>query len=456
MDRDGNSLLSYAFIRVVLSRDRCRSKFAEVDGDLYFLLPKNKEPIKNTGRESNMREHHWKRNFFMIWAGQAISLITSSALQMAIIWYLIGTTGSALVLSIATLVGFLPQAVLGTMIGVLVDRWNRKWVMMGADLLVAAAGVVLAVIALTVELPIWVVMLVLFIRSVGTAFHTPALGAVTPLLVPEEQLTRCAGYTQSVQSLSFIVSPALGAVLYAAWDLSAIIALDVAGALIACTMVMLVRIPTPDMSMNHGASSSLIEEFKEGYYALRASRGLFSLLWIGALYALVFMPINALFPLMSMGYFGGTATHASIVEIVFASGMLMGGLLLGVWGGFRSRAWSITLSVALMGIALLISGWLPTDGFLVFAICSALMGFTSPFYSGVQTALIQEHIQPMYLGRVFGLMGSLASFAMPVGLIMSGIFADQIGIEMWFRLSGACILVLAFACVALPSVRSLK
>jgi len=401
-----------------------------------------------------MNTQRWKRSFFTIWAGQAISLITSAALQMAIIWYLTDTTGSAMVLAIATMVGFLPQAILGTMIGVLVDRWNRKLVMIGADLMVAAAGVVLAVVALTIELPIWVVMLVLLIRSIGTAFHTPALSAVTPLLVPEDQLTKCAGYSQSVQSASYIISPAIGAFLYATWELNAIILIDVLGALIACTTVAVVAIPK-QKPQAESTTSNFFEEVKDGYRALRESKGLFVLLWIGALYAFVFMPINALFPLMSMSYFKGTATHASIVEIAFAVGMLVGGLLLGAWGGFKNRALNIVFSISLMGIALFISGLLPINGYLVFVLCSVLMGLSSPFYNGVQMALIQEKIQPEYLGRVFGLLGSLVSFAMPIGLIVSGIFADQVGINMWFLLSGVVIIGIAILSASLPSIREL-
>lgn len=401
-----------------------------------------------------MIQQNWKRNFFTIWAGQAVSLITSAVLQMAIVWHLTETTGSAMVLSMATMVGFLPQAVLGTMIGVLVDRWNRKMVMIGADLMVAAAGAALATVALFIELPVWVVMIVLFVRSIGTAFHTPALSAVTPLLVPEDQLTKCAGYSQSVQSVSYILSPAIGAFLYATWELNAIIAMDVLGALIASITVAMIAIPK-QVRLVEDVKGNFFEEAKEGFRIFRESKGLFSLLWIGALYMFVFMPINALFPLMSMSYFGGTATHASIVEIVFAAGMLIGSLLLSVWGGFKNRAMSIIFSISLMGIALFISGLLPIHGFLIFVLCSALMGFSSPFYNGVQMALIQEKIQPEYLGRVFGLLGSLMSFAMPIGLIVSGIFADRIGIHTWFMLSGVCIIGIAVLCVLLPSIRNL-
>jgi len=401
-----------------------------------------------------MNKLNWKRSFFTIWAGQAISLITSAVLQMAIIWYLTDTTGSALVLSMATMVGFLPQAILGTMIGVLVDRWNRKLVMIGADLIIAVAGVVLAVVALMIELPVWVVMVVLFIRSIGTAFHSPALSAATPLLVPEDQLTKCAGYSQSVQSVSYILSPAIAAFLYATWDLNLIIALDVLGALVACITVTIVAIPKQEIKTEM-VQSSIISEAKAGYNILKENKGLFALLWIGAFYCFIYMPINALFPLMSMSYFGGTTTHASIVEIMFAVGMLAGGLLLSTWGGFKNPTISIVTSFIAMGFALIIAGLLPINGFFIFVFCSAIMGFSAPFYSGVQMALIQEKIQPEYLGRVFGLLGSIMSLAMPLGLIVSGIFADQIGINRWFAVSGIGILILALLSSLHPSMKEL-
>lgn len=405
-------------------------------------------------RRIYMNKLNWKRSFFTIWAGQAISLITSAVLQMAIIWYLTDTTGSALVLSMATMVGFLPQAILGTMIGVLVDRWNRKLVMIGADLIIAVAGVVLAVVALMIELPVWVVMVVLFIRSIGTAFHSPALSAATPLLVPEDQLTKCAGYSQSVQSVSYILSPAIAAFLYATWDLNLIIALDVLGALVACITVTIVAIPKQEIKTEM-VQSSIISEAKAGYNILKENKGLFALLWIGAFYCFIYMPINALFPLMSMSYFGGTTTHASIVEIMFAVGMLAGGLLLSTWGGFKNPTISIVTSFIAMGFALIIAGLLPINGFFIFVFCSAIMGFSAPFYSGVQMALIQEKIQPEYLGRVFGLLGSIMSLAMPLGLIVSGIFADQIGINRWFAVSGIGILILALLSSLHPSMKEL-
>ncbi|MEF2968574.1 MFS transporter [Paenibacillus sp. M1] len=402
----------------------------------------------------NTQTKKWKRDFFTIWAGQAVSIITSAILQMAIVWYLTAKTGSAMVLSMATLVGFLPQAIGGPLIGVLVDRWSRKKVMIIADMVVALAAASLALVAFYRELPVWLIMIVLFIRSIGSAFHSNALNATTPLLVPGEFLAKSAGYSQSVQSISYIVSPAAAALLYSVWDLNAVIAIDVAGALIASTMVALVAIPKQE-TKGSTVQSGFTEELKAGYYALKHHKGLMALFWIGGLYIFAFMPINALFPLMTMGYFGGTMKHASVAEMIFAIGMLAGGLLLAKWGGFKNRTYTIVAAVSLMGLALILSGLLPAGGFYFFLICCVLMGFSGPFYNGVQIALFQEKIEPEYLGRVFGLLGSVMALAMPLGLVFSGVFADRIGVNRWFFLSGAIIVGVAVLCLLIPAVRQL-
>ena len=397
---------------------------------------------------------NWKFKFYTIWAGQAVSLITSAILQMAIIFYLTEKTGSAMVLSMASLVGFLPYAVFGPAIGVLVDRHDRKKIMIGADLIIAAAGAVLAIVALYTELSVWMVMVVLFIRSIGTAFHSPALNAVTPLLVPEEQLTKCAGYSQSLQSISYIISPAAAALLYSVWKLNAIIAIDILGAMIASITVAIVSIPKLGDQVQ-SLKPNFLREMKEGIVALRQNKGLFALLLLGTLYTFVYMPINALFPLISMEYFNGTPVHISITEIAFASGMLVGGLLLGRLGNFEKRVLLITGSFFIMGASLAVSGLLPPSGFVIFVACCAVMGLSVPFYSGVQTALFQEKIKPEYLGRVFSLTGSIMSFAMPIGLILSGFYADRIGVNHWFLLSGILIICIAIVCPMITEIRKL-
>lgn len=400
-----------------------------------------------------MEKRSWKRTFFTIQSGQAISLITSSALQMALIFYLTEKTNSSMTLALATLVGFLPQGVLGLFIGGWIDRHSRKRIMIGADLFIAAVSALLAVISAFLDPPVWVVLAILFLRSIGSAFHTPSINAVTPLIVPTDKLAKCTGYIQSLQSVSSIVSPALGALLYAQCTLTEIIALDVVGAVIASIAVMLVKIPNIDVA-NIPQSEGGLAGAKEAYRILAQQKGLLTLLWMGALYMFAYMPINALFPLISMNHFGGTTWHVAMSESVFAAGMLLGGIVLGVWGGFQRKTTTVLLSIAVMGIALLIAGILPASGFIAFVVCCAIMGFSAPFY-GVQTAIYQEMVSPEYLGRVFSLSLSTMSLAMPLGLIAAGCFADMTGVETWFAISGIFIAGIAVVGAVLPSIKEL-
>ena len=395
----------------------------------------------------------WKRNYFTLLIGQGVSFISSGILQMAIIFYLVAKTNSAIILTIATLIGFLPQACLGPFAGVFVDRHSRKGVMIGADLMIAAAGGLLALAALYTELPVWAIMVVLFIRSTGTAFHSPAFSATTPMIVPKDELTKCAGYAQTIQAVSSIISPAAAAFLYAVWPLNAIIMLDIVGAILACVTVAISAIPTPDVCTEQ-KSQQFMQDIKEGYMVLKRNRGLFALLWIGVIYMFFYMPISSLYPLISMSYFGGTPAHASAAEIAFAVGMLLGGIILSIWGGFKRRTHTICFSILLMGISITVSGLLPSGAFLIFIVCCTAMGIAAPFY-GVQNAIFQETIKPEYLGRVFSLLTSAASFAMPLGLLISGPLAEKFGVEKWFVICGVGIIIVALTAFLLPSLRKI-
>lgn len=409
------------------------------------------------GQAPSTEQRNWRRKFITIWVGQAFSLISSGALQLAIIWFLTQRTGSAMVLSLATLVGFLPQALLGPVIGVWVDRWPRKHVIIGADAWIALVALFLGLASLFAEPPIWLVLLALFLRSIGTAFHSPALNAITPLLVPAEQLTKAAGYTQALQSSTYILAPALGALVYGIWGLNAAIFLDVLGAVLAILAVTLVRVPElpqggqPDATQNTG----VWKEMLAGWRILKTHNGLFALIIFSTILTLIYMPVSALYPLMSFEHFQGDVAQASLVEILFAAGMLVGGLLLGAGLSFKNPIRNITWSFLVMGLSLAISGLLPPGGFPVFAAMCALTGLAAPYYGGVQTALMQERVAPEYMGRVFALIGSLASLAMPLGLILSGLLADRVGVANWFAASGALVVILGLTLRIWPSLRCL-
>ncbi len=398
-------------------------------------------------------KNNWKRNFFTIWAGQGISHLSSSVLQFAIVWYLTDQTGSAMVLSIAMMMGFLPQGILGPFIGVFIDRYNRKRIMMISDLFISAASFVMVIAGWMGILSTELILAVLLLRSIGSAFHTPCLQAVTPQIVPSDQLTKCSGYSQAVESVSQILSPVFAAVLYNSWSLSGIVFLDVIGAFIAVLTLGITVIPELHGNEKEGRVH-VLQEAKEGIQILRTQKGMLGLVLIGSLYTLAMMPTSALFPLMSMSYFHGTSTNASIVELVFSVGLLFGSLVLAKWGGTKNRIYTIIGSFLLMSFSLFFSGILPSSGFYVFVVCSWLMGVSGPFYWGAFTPLLQNNFEAKYLGRVLSLSSSIRLISGPIGLAVSGIFAEKYGVEKWFLIAGGLVLLASFLCIMVPSVRN--
>lgn len=400
----------------------------------------------------NQQSGTWKRDFLIIWSGQGLSTLTSSIVQMAIIWYITSRTESAAVLSLATLIGFLPQAMLGMFIGVLIDRYDRKKIMIVSDLTMSAACGLLAVVGIWGDIPIWLIMAVLFVRSIGSAFFNPSLQAVMPLIIPKEQLTRYAGYSQTFESASMIASPALAAVLYSIFPLHQIIMLDLFGAFLAVITLTIVKIPKLSADLKD-KSPNMLREAKDGYQAIKRVRGMRELLLIGAMYAMIYFPIGTLYPLITMTYFNGGVKESGFVETVFSVGMLAGSVMLGVWGGKIHKIKAIIGSIGVYGAGCLMTGFLPPEGFLLFVFLSFFMGATVPFYFGVQTSIFQIKIDGEYLGRVLSLTSSISMLAMPLGLILSGAFAGSIGIDRWFLLSGVVTLLIAGFALALPGLR---
>lgn len=414
-----------------------------------------------------MTNTSWKLKLACVWGGELVSVLTSSILQMGFVWHITLTTNSASMLSLASLAGFLPLALFGTFAGTIVDRLPLKTTLIGADLFIAAVSAVVAAVSLTGALPVWVVMVALFVRAIGSAFHTPAFQALTPLVAPAEHLTRLAGVTQAVQSGGYILGTAIAAVIYPLWGLTAMIALDVAGALFATVAVLAARLDVGGVGARGSSAGekglglvaqarALAAETADGYRVLRGYRGLFALLWCGFVFTLVFSPISALFPLMTLDHFGGTTGDAATAEIVFSVGMIAGSALLTATGGFKNRALTVMAATALYGVATLIAGLLGAGGFAAFLAMSFLMGLSSPFYSGPQTALMQEKVPPEYLGRVFGLYGAIMSWAMPLGLAFSSVFADAVGAPAWFVGAGAAMVLLAIVTWSIPAIRRIE
>lgn len=381
------------------------------------------------------------KTFLIVYTGQAISQLTSSILQMAIVWYLITETNSSNIVALSGIVGFLPQGVLGLFIGVYIDRFDRKKIMIISDLLIAAASLSLSISGFFGRISIPLIMIVLFIRSVGTAFHVPSLQAVTPLIVSKDELPKYSGYSQTLQSISLLLSPVLASFFFSIWSLQAIVMLDVLGAIIGVFTLCIVTIPKIKIDFEN-TKIDIALEMKEGIATLKKNR-LFNFMLLGAAFSIVYIPIFVLYPMMTLSYFGKNQWYAGAIEVVFAIGMLIGSLVLGATGGGKRKIVTIAFFCFIIGISLSISGILGKNMFLGFALCSTLLGFATPFYQGLQIVVFQQKIQEKYLGRVMSLSGSLMAIGTPIGIGLSGIISDKIGVENFFLYSGILIIFIS-------------
>lgn len=395
---------------------------------------------------------NWKRTFAFIWAGQLISILTSAIVGYAIIFWLSIETGSAETLAIAAMAALLPQSVLGLFTGVFVDRWNRKLIMILSDSFIALATLILVILFYFGQVEVWQIYVLAAARSVGSAFHMPAMQASIPLIAPESQLMRIAGVNQMIHSVSAIAGPAIGALLITLLDMSYVLMFDIFGALFAIGALLLVHIPDPVKETN-GKTPHVYREIKEGLHEIYAQRGLFLLFIFSVISTFVIMPIAVLFPLMTLNHFGGGVMQMSIVEILWGSGMLAGGALIGIIKRNLNKALLINYMYMVFGLTFFFSGLLPSDGFVWFVVLTAIGGVSSSIYNSSFISLIQIKINPAMLGRVFSTYSSLTMFPAMIGLLATGFIADKIGLALAFLICGIVNLMIGVVSMMVPSIK---
>ena len=398
----------------------------------------------------------WEKTFFTIWSGQALSIVGSQLVQFALIWYLTVQTGSATVLATASLVGMLPNMILGPIIGALVDRLNRRWIMLLADSIEALATVALTVLFALDVVEVWHIFVVLFIRSLAGAFHTNAMNASTSLMVPVEQLTRVQGLNQLLSGGLNVVAAPLGALLLGVLPMQGVLSIDVVTALFAILPLAFIQVPQPERNAVDVEKTTVWTDFKAGLRYMLGWSGLLivGLMTVGINFTII--PAFSLLPLMVKDYFGGSAIHLSWVESAMGAGMILGGVLLSVWGGFPRKIFTSMIGLMGMGVGTLILALAPASS-ISFAVGAALLvGFMTPMTLGPFFAIIQSMVEPDMQARVFSLLTSIGTGIVPIGLMIAGPVADRVGIQSWFLLGGVLCIFMAVAGLFIPAVMNIE
>lgn len=384
-------------------------------------------------------------------------MLGSSLVDFALIWRLTEQTGSATILATASLASLLPLVILGPVVGALVDRWNRRIILIVADSSIAALTAFLAILYWTDVARIWHVYFILFLRGFGTAFHNPAMASSVSLMVPKRQLSRVAGFDQMRQSGTAITGPLLGALLVATMPIQAILAIDVATALVAVGPLFFIAIPQPTIDHKQDEKiklwRSVAMDTAAGMKYLWKWKGLFIVLVSVSLIHLVNAPAWTLIPLLVKSHFGGGPAEWGLLTVARNVGSLIGGVLMSTWGGFKRHFVTMTCGLVMLGCVNLVRGVTPSNAFWLFLVMAFVSGPPASMFFASLKAAIQTHVPPELQGRVFATQSSLRGAMRPIGLAVFGPVAGIIGIRTLFLLSGIFFLAMAVFWILSPNVR---
>src|SRR4030043_14468 len=397
----------------------------------------------------------WAPRFFTIWTGQAFSLFGSQLVSFTVIWWLTQTTGSATVLATGSLVCLLPPVILGPFTGTLVDRWNRRITMIIADGLIALATIGLAILFASGHVQIWQVYGLLFIRSVCGGFHWPAMQASTTLMVPKEHLTRIQGLNQMLQGGMSIISAPLGALLLALLPMEVFLAIDVFTALLAVIPLFFFQVPQPggsDLQPEAQGKSSFWQDFRAGLSYVWGWPGLMLIGIMATVINFLLTPAFSLPPSLNTKHFNGQALQLATLESFYGIGIIVGGLILSAWGGFKRRILTSLMGLLAMGVGCLGMGLLPPSAFAIAVAVGLYLGIVNPIVNGPLFAAVQAAVAPEMQGRVFTLIGTMAAAMSPIGLIIAGPIADKLGVQTWFIIGGIVTGLMGIGSFFVPAV----
>jgi len=401
----------------------------------------------------------WAGRFFTIWSGQALSLFGSALVQFALIWWLTQKSGSATVLAIATLVGMLPQIVIGPFAGALVDRWNRRLIMMIADGTIAAFSLLLAYLFAAGTVQIWHIYAVMFVRSLGGAFHFPAMAASTPLMVPKEQLTRINGLNQALQGVNSLIAPPVGALLLGILPTQGILLIDVGTALLAILPLLFLPIPQPQRHQElqgQEARPSLLQDVRAAISYIRSIPGFTAIIFMALFLNFLLVPTTALTPLLVTKHFGKGAIELGLIESVMGVGIIAGGVLLSIWGGFKKKIVTTMIGIVGLGVGVMLVGLAPSNLFILALAGNVILGLMIPIANGPVGAMMQSIVRPDMQGRVMSLLNSGATAIAPLGLLIAGPFSDWLGIRVWFWAGGILCALIGSAAFFVPIIMNVE
>ncbi len=363
------------------------------------------------------------RVFILIWFGQLVSLIGSGLTGFALGIWVYQRTGSVTQFALISLCTTLPLILISPLAGTLVDRWNRRWLMILSDSAAGLSTLAIALLLVAGRLEVWHIYLAAAWGSTFSAFQWPAYAAATTLLVPKKHLGRASGMTQLGQAVAQLISPVLAGVLLVTIQLPGIILLDFSTFVCALVTLLLVRFPdAKTTAAPQSGKGSLLREAAYGWRYITARPGLFGLLifFTASNFLLGFVVVLATPLVLS---FASSVVLGTILSIG-GMGMLVGSLVMSTWGGSQRRINIVFGFMLLSGLCIMAAGLRPSIP--LFALATFLFFFGLPIINGSCQVIFQKKVAPDVQGRVFALNGAIAGASLPLAYVVAGPLADKV------------------------------
>lgn len=391
-------------------------------------------------------------NFTLLWLGGIISNIGDWILVIGLPVYVYMETGSALATSIMLAVSFIPGMLFGSLAGVFVDRWDRRWTMIISNLFLAAG--LLPILFVHSQATLWILYVALFLESCFDQFVTPAESALIPHLVKEDLLVHANALKSIGFNSSRFIGGAIGGVIMATWGLRGVVLIDAVSFLFVATMIWFIKVspgssdvtqvtPVPTDQPLSGSPvlyslKNLMNEWLEGWQLLLRQRTLSILLIMYSLQRIGEGVFSVLLIVFVEQVLKGGAVDYGLLLSVQAIGSLIGGVVIGMIGGRIALARMLGICTLLFGIIdLLIIDiplffpllWILILLFIVIGIpnTGSLVGFQ---------ALMQTLVEDKLLGRAFGVISSVGALLTLLGMILAGILGDRLGPVLPLNLQG--------------------
>ena len=381
----------------------------------------------------------WKKKTSVFLIGQAVSLFGTALVDFALIWHITLLTKSGLMMTFATAAAFLPRLLISLFAGVWADRHNRKLLIIWSDAGIAIATLTLALVFSMGYTDLWLIFLLMGLRSIGSGIQSPAVGAILPQIVPPDKLLRVNGINSSLQSSIMLLSPMAGGALLSFGPLQQLLYIDVLTAIVGIALLLGIAI-APHAKSSPSEKLNYYSDIKEGLVYMKENVLVREMLIMYLFYFFLITPAAFLSPVAVARSFGDEVWRLTVNEIAFSGGMMLGGALIAWWGGLRNSINTIALSCFVIGIT---HATLAIPNFYIFMGSIAVMGIFASFFSATEMALFQQKVAPDKQGRVFSMVQLIVTAVMPLGMFLFGPLGDLFRIEWQFLACGLLLIVLS-------------